>query len=465
MRQVTLKNRRIIDTVHKKKLIPLITGLAAVTLCGFALYYAWALVSIGAAYKAKILCSGVFVSHRAPQSIFDTDLAGDYASLLRRLNTKIDYGAKQVTVNFLGLLKRQALYRPGLGCTLSYDTPGGIYRSAETAAPIAASPMPEKYSHRYNAALAWAFSEPDPTNLRRTRAVIVLYNGQIVAERYAPGFAKETPLIGWSMTKAVMNALIGIMVKEGKLALGKPVPVPEWQEPGDLRRKITLEQLLHMSSGLHFAEDYKNPLKDVIWMLLGVPDMGAYAARKALTAEPGTKWSYSSGSTNIISRAMRQVLGDGNYRDFPRRALFQPLGMSSAIIEQDASGTFVGASFMYATARDWAKFGQLYLQDGLWEGRRLLPEGWVKFTATPAPRSPDGEYGAHFWRKLPKEFRSAEHAKYVPSDAFHAVGHEGQFVSIIPSRRLVVVRLGVTRHPSAWQQDRFLNLVIGAVEP
>ncbi len=168
-------------------------------------------------------------------------------------------------------------------------------------------------------------------------------------------------------------------------------------------------------------------------------------------------------TTNIISRIIQQVVGDANYIDLPRRALLQCIGMNSAIIEQDASGTFVGSSFMYATARDWAKFGQMYLQDGIWAGQRILPEGWVKYTTTPAPQAPDKQYGAHFWLKIPKEYRSRDHAKLIPADAFHAVGHEGQFVSIIPSRELVIVRLGLTRYPSAWKHDKFIGLVLETV--
>jgi CubicO group peptidase (beta-lactamase class C family) len=430
---------------------------------GIGLYYSWSLVSIGAAYKAKTLCSGVFVANREAASILNTDLAVDDLSILRHINTKVDYTLKQVTANFFGIIKRKAMYRPGLGCSLIYDSVGELSSGKATATPAAPPIMPEEYDPRFNTALDWAFSEPDSKRLRRTRAVVIVHNGIIVAERYALGFSKDTPLLGWSMTKGVINALVGIMVREGQLSLNGVLPVPEWREPNDPRQKITLDHLLHMASGLRFNEDYGNPLEDVTYMLLGVPDMGAYASRKSLEVEPGTKWSYSSGTTNIISRIIRQVVGNANYVDLPRRALFQRIGMNSAIIEQDASGTFVGSSFMYATARDWAMFGQLYLQDGVWGGQRILPEGWVKFTTTPALQVPDKEYCAHFWLKIPKEYRSDDHAKLVPGDAFHAVGHEGQFISIIPSRDLVIVRLGLTRFPSAWQHDRFVNLVLEAV--
>ncbi len=314
------------------------------------------------------------------------------------------------------------------------------------------------------AALDWAFSEPDPEHLRRTRAVVIVYKGQIVGERYAAGFDKNTPLIGWSMTKSVMNALVGILVGQGKLSLTDQVKVPEWQEPINGRSEITLNHLLHMSSGLDFDEDYKTPLTDATYMLLRVPDMAAYAANKKLAAEPGSRWSYSSGTTNIISRIIRRTVGESDYLSFPRRALFEPLGMNSAVMEPDASGTFVGSSFMYATARDWGQFGQLYLQNGIWKGKRILPEGWVEYTMTSAPQAPYQEYGAHFWLKIPKQYASGGYINRLPEDAFHAVGHEGQFVTIIPSSDLVIVRLGLSRFASAWQHDKFVSKVLEAIE-
>jgi len=279
-------------------------------------------------------------------------------------------------------------------------------------------------------------------------------------------FHMKQPLIGWSMTKSVINALTGILVGQGKLSLEDRALLPEWRGPGDPRAHITLDQLLRMSSGLKFAEDYANPLEDVIFMLLGTDDVAAYAANKPLEAEPGTKWYYSSGTTNIIARIMRDAIGgtDADYFAFPRRALFDPMGMHSAIIEPDASGTFVGSSLMYATARDWARFGLLYLQDGVWEGERILPEGWVKYTLTPAPRAPLGEYGAHFWLKVPPPFKSSVSGMpSLPVDTYFAAGHEGQFVTIIPSRKLVVVRLGLSRLKGAWDQEWFIAQILEAI--
>jgi CubicO group peptidase (beta-lactamase class C family) len=179
-------------------------------------------------------------------------------------------------------------------------------------------------------------------------------------------------------------------------------------------------------------------------------------------AEPGTRWRYSSGTSNILTHVIRRVVGEADYHAFPRRALFDRIGMSSAVMETDAVGTFVGSSFMYATGRDWARFGLLYLQDGVWSGTRILPEGWVEFSRTTAPRAPDGKFGAHFWPRIPDEFRCGDDLS-VPADAFHAVGHEGQFVTVVPSRKLVLVRLGATRYPCGWNHQDFLARVLAAM--
>jgi CubicO group peptidase (beta-lactamase class C family) len=444
-----------------------IAVLASVAAAAVGSHWALKVVSVGAAYKSKILCSGVFVAHREPASLLETDLAVDDLAPLRYIQSRIDTEKRRVTSGFLGIAKATAVYSPGGGCSLRYASldPLPIPPSADPQEDLPGSPnLVEEIDPRLDPVLDWAFAEPDPKLLRRTRAVVILHKGRIVAERYATGFSKSTPLPGWSMTKAVTGALVGILVSEGRLSLEGPAPVPEWREQDDPRHKITLNQLMLMSSGLRFQEEYGNPLQDVTYMLLQVPDAAAYAAGKPLDAEPGTRWSYSSGTTNIISRIIRQTVGDVAYATFPRDLLFSRLGMQSAVMEQDASGTFVGSSFMYATARDWAKFGQFYLQDGVWGGERILPEGWVRYARTPAPLAPDRDFGAHLWLKIPEPYRSDKPEHPIPSDAFHAIGLEGQFITVIPSKELVVVRLGLTRRNFAWRHDEFLMRVLHALE-
>ena len=312
-----------------------------------------------------------------------------------------------------------------------------------------------------------AFTEPDPAKPRRTRAVIVLYDGRIIAERYAAGFSRETPQLGWSMTKSVTNALVGVLVKEGKLKLRDPAPVPEWRSPGDPRAAITLDNLLRMSSGLRFKEDYKNPRSDAIRMLLAEPDAGAYAAEKPLEVAPNSRWSYSSGTANIISRIVRQSAGGSlsDFTAFAHRALFDRVGMASAVIEPDPSGTFVGSSFMYATPRDWARFGLLYLNDGVWKNERILPEGWVKYSTTPTPNAPKGEYGAQFWLNAGRSGQPEDRwMPKVPPDMYSLRGLEGQYVSIIPSKKLVIVRLGLSVGEKVWDQEQFIADVLDALK-
>jgi CubicO group peptidase (beta-lactamase class C family) len=263
-----------------------------------------------------------------------------------------------------------------------------------------------------------------------------------------------------------MNALVGILVKEGRIALHDPVPIREWRGERDLRGRITVEQLLHVTSGLEFKEDYTNPLADVTSMLLAVPDTAAYALAKRLEAEPGARWSYSSGTTNILAYAMRQLMGETEYLEFPRRTLFDRLGMASAVLETYSAGTFVASSFMYATARDWARFGLLHLQDGIWQGQRILPEGWVKYLTTPVPAEPNQNYGGLWWlnrgKDIPREKRSREGIApmdSLPSDLYYAAGAMGQRVVVIPSYDLVIVRLGYSLNTAF--EARFEQVVAG----
>ncbi|MGK7917656.1 MAG: serine hydrolase domain-containing protein [Prochloraceae cyanobacterium] len=321
------------------------------------------------------------------------------------------------------------------------------------------------HSARLEKVLDDAFRENDPEKLKRTLALVIVHDGEVIAERYAPEITPQTPLAGWSMTKSVMNTLVGILVQEGKLSLQDQRLMPQWQQANDPRSQITLEQLLHMSSGLKFEDNKRNPLSDLVIMLFGSRNSADYAANKPLAFRPGSHWAYSSGTTNIISQLIRQRIGgtDTDYWTFPRRKLFDRLGMSNSIIEPDAAGNFVGSSFMYASARDWARFGLLYLQDGVGQGERILPPNWVHYSVTPAPHSPDQIYGAHFWRRISSESgKSLPPEGLLPSDTFHASGFQGQFVTIITSKKLVIVRLGVSQ-AGAWNHEFFVQQILEAV--
>ena len=458
--------------MKRNRLITGTIGLVLLVSFAVALNHGAQLVGIGAGYKAKMLCSEVFVAGRDVKEVA-VDLEIDDLEVLRVIKGRLDREAKTSTASFLGLVKRTAQYRDDRGCSLIFNSSdesklGRVPRAAgqdgagTPASPTAPEDLPTELNLLVEDAIAEAFEEPNPAHLRRTRAIVVVHKGRVVAERYAPGLGHDTPLPGWSMTKSVLSALVGALAHEHAISLDASVPIAQWQDPGDPRASISLRHLLHMSSGLRFDEDMANPLADVTRMLLAERDMAAFAASKDLMAAPGTRWQYSSGSSNIVSLALRNILGEDEYRSFPRAALFDRLGMPNALIETDASGTFVGSSFMYATAREWARFGMLYLQDGIWENERILPEGWVVFTTTPAPADPQAKYGAHFWLSVPDEYNTS--GASLPPDVFHAVGHEGQFVTIAPSRNAVIVRLGKTRYANAWDHGAFVQTVLRALE-
>ncbi len=289
-----------------------------------------------------------------------------------------------------------------------------------------------------------AFDPSGPLN--QTYAVVVVHRGRLIYERYdgllpqwdKPGkpVCVDTPLLSWSMAKSVLHAAIGILVAEGRIQLDAPAPVPQWQSTDDPRHSITLQQLLEMRDGLDFKEDYEDPERsDVIQMLFGEgrADTAAFAADRPLAAQPGTNFNYSSGTSNIISGVVARLVGSGSrYERFLADRLFLPLGMRSASVTTDEVGTWVAASYMYATARDYARFGLLYLRDGIWDDNRILPVGWVDHGRRPRSVDPDDGmlYGAHWW--------TAGH----PFGTFWASGHEGQFIDVCPALDLVLVRMG-----------------------
>ncbi len=466
------------------KRILLILGIAVVLSSVSFGVYLWKAALVFSGYKAKNLCSAIFVSGRAPANVLAEDLSPvGVLYPLRFVDAEIDYTGRTVTASIKGFAERKAIFRDGLGCTLvigdfkdqagsegitlpckdNHREENGIWPDGEMVDTEHLPPAVERKKLDY--AMEWAFQEPDSRHPRRTRALVVVYDGQIVAERYAPGFTAKMPLPGWSMTKSVFAALAGILIDKGKLSLESKDLLPIWRTGQDRRRTITLDELLHMSSGLAFQENYSSPLSDVAVMLFGTRDAALFAADKPLVSDPGVKWQYSSGTTNIISRVMRNTFGKAqtDYLQFPRRALFDRIGMQSAVVEPDASGTLTGCSFMYATARDWARFGLLCLRDGMWGTNQVLPKGWMQYCTTPAPASDGERYGAHFWLCVPSDFRRGQKPDvHIPGDAYHAVGYDGQFVSIIPSRKLVVVRLGLTR-TLGWDQEELIRLILGAI--
>jgi CubicO group peptidase (beta-lactamase class C family) len=296
------------------------------------------------------------------------------------------------------------------------------------------------------ALLARAFEADPAGDLGATHAVVIVQGGRIVAERYGPDHDPDITCPSWSMAKSMTQALVGIAAADGLIDVRAPADVPCWRGAGDPRGAITLDHLLRMSSGLDWLEDYTptNP-SDVIEMLWGKGsgDVAAFAEAKPLAHDPGTVFYYSSGTTNIVSRCLSRALGlEGEaMQTFMTERLFGPLGMTSATPKFDAAGTFIGSSFCFCTPRDFARFGLLYLRDGVWDGRRILPEGWVDYARTPTWQQPggeaDGAYGAHWWLEM------------AGPGTFSANGYEGQHIVVCPDRDLIITRNGAT--PTATQ--------------
>ncbi|MEO1922387.1 serine hydrolase [Blastomonas marina] len=292
-------------------------------------------------------------------------------------------------------------------------------------------------------------------DVAETRAVIVVHEGEIAAERYAPGYDAETRFVSWSMAKTVTGVLIGLLVTDGLLSLDESAPVPAWTRPGDPRGEITLRQLLQMRSGLTHTEA-GDPVyeSDEVRMLFtdGRDDMAAHAEAQSLEANPGEKFEYSSNTTVILADIAARTLATADTPEARRRAvddylrsrLFEPLGMDSIVPEYDAAGTLIGGSLMHATARDWAKFGEFLRQGGQVEGVQVVPRRWIEFMTTPSPRSPD--YGAQTWLNRPSGTdRQSLFPNDAPQSAFAMIGHLGQYVFVSPSQELTIVRLGKTQ--------------------
>lgn len=424
------------------------------------------IVPIITGYSAKNLASGVFVAGRTQESMENTDLN---FSFIKFNKNKVDAEKKEVVSRFLWH-RSKAIYIDGFGCSLvndfkkdeilnrPYRKAGIVPENPDTipwpAGDLVADSIPAGVNmDKLNSAISKAFSDTIPH--KGTFAVMVVYKGQPIIEKFKAGLSSRNLFLSWSMAKSFTNALTGILVKDGKIDINKPVGFPEWQN--DDRKNITIRNLMNMNSGLAWNEDYGNQ-SDVNNMLHKEGDFGTFTLQKNIVHPIGTKWEYSSGTTNIVSLIIRQTLGnDSEYYTFPRKALFNKIGMRSAVFEVDASGTFVGSSYLYATMRDYARFGLLYLNRGNWLGEQLLPEGWTEFSATEANGS-DGQYGAFFWIN-----KSGIFYPDVPRDMYCCRGHDGQYIYIIPSKQLVVVRTGFSKK-GTFDLNEFLSEITDSFE-
>ncbi len=437
----------------------LLAGLA------YGVYYINSLMPVITGYPAKFLCSAMFVSGREQAEVEAMDL---HFSFIKYVKNVVDIKDSSVTSSFLWG-KSKAIYRRGFGATLLRGVKEDEFRKVKFP-ETKFSFNPDTTKWPLGNILPKKGSSTDTVQLERIAeklldeegytghafGFMVVHKGIPVVEAYQPQFNEKTRFLSWSMAKSVTNALAGMLIKDGKLKLEQQADIPEWQN--DDRKKITIDDLLHMQSGLRWNEDYGNR-SDVTVMLYCENDFARFTYNHPMQYPAGTHWYYSSGSVNVLNYLMRKTIGnDDDYYRFSQERLFNKIGMANAVFEVDASGTQVGSSYVYATVRDYARFGLLYLNDGKINGEQILPEGWVKYTTTPASDS-KGKYGALFWLNQAKAFPSA------PTDMYSCNGHDGQQIFIIPSKELVVVVVGYSPRPNREMKfDELLSDILKTIQ-
>ena len=446
-----------------------ILSLVVLAVAGLAGWLAIAppdLIRVGAAYSAKIVCSNVFVAGRDPDEVLRVDVQAPGHWLLGYMSVAVDRDAKTASASLLGLFgKMTAVARDGLGCTSVPD--GNVDAVAKATLPPMAAvasdavwPEGNSVQPSQDPAIAKILDDPALTG-PGMRAVVVVHNGRIVGERYGEGFSAEMPLLGWSMTKTVNAAVIGTAVKAGKMNLEAKSLTEAWK--ADERSAISIADLMAMSSGLEFNEEYGD-VTDVTRMLFLEADMAGFAAAKPLAGEVGKVFNYSSGTATFLSRLWQDALGT-EALGWPSKMLFQPIGMTSSVLETDEQGTFVGSSYLYATARDWGRFGQFLLQDGVWNGSEILPAGFVAMMREEAPASKGTYTKGQAWLAGPgNEGDPAEDDAFgVPADTWWLEGHDGQTVAVVPSKQLVVVRMGLTPSRLGYRPQAMLGVLAKSV--
>lgn len=447
--------------------------IVAIIIGGAFTYFTLHFSPIISGFGAKALCSCAFNGGRNLRSVELNELG---AFPLNLGTFSLSHKDQSAEGSVFGFAKSKAIYRKGLGCTLVREISEEEIRSqkinipevkpiSDTAYwPIGSKRADSVPSYIDETELAEAiesgFAQSHPKLRTNTRAIMVVHNGQLIAERYADGYTYNTPQVGWSMTKSVTSTLYGIMQKKGMIAIDSPVGYAPWQN--DERAKITYNNLLQMNSGLVWDEVYSN-VSTATKMIYENANMGKYAASQEAEFAPSTHWKYSSGTTNILTLRMRELLGDEDYYAFAQNELFNKIGVTSAVIEPDAAGNFVASSYMWASASDWARLGLLYLNQGNWFGNQIIDTAWVDYTRTLAPNTPRGEYGGQFWLNKGEEGNPSN--RFLPSvstDLYMMRGYEGQRVYIIPSKNLVVVRLGQEKK-GGFDEDTFLSNVVNCI--
>lgn len=407
---------------------------------------------------SQTLCGKTFVARLDPDDVFQEHQLPEPGMWLIAwaITYHVNRIEKLVSTDILGFFSRRSAFTTGRGCTLAYEghsAPVPLSEREHTPAllpSIAERDEPVTGSADLAQAMLTAFTPPASDRTALTKAIVIVHNGRVIAERYTAGYSPSNALLSHSIAKSVVNALIGILVRDGKLTLTDKAPVEAWRSPNDPRAAITIDNLLRMNAGFGFDEGGGASPATHMWF--SEFDTAHFAAEAQLESPIGRDWGYSSRSYAILSRIIADKVSGGpqGVKDFAQRELFDPLGMHSVTLEFDAYGTMMGANAMFATPRDWAKFGLLYLNKGKIGETQILPLGWVAYSARPTGRT---GYGAGFW--LNNTHTTIAHwglrwgIPGAPADAFFSRGYLGQFVVVVPSQNLVIVRFGISRNPGS----------------
>jgi CubicO group peptidase (beta-lactamase class C family) len=431
--------------------------------------------ALAAGYKASFLCSDIFNAGMTEAQVERDDLQRGYPELdplMPAMKAVIDRRARTVSVPFDDQLPpRVAAWRPYLGCAqlpigardgsavalpqLTVQPPAAnMDRLAWPTGDRAALARPRGNARALNLAMASAFDRRTYGQGSETTALLVVQNGRIVAERYRDDFNMHMSQRTWSVAKSIAGTVIGAAVQQGKIDIAAPAPIPEWRRAGDPRAAITTDHLLRMASGLH--SDTAGNRTDAIYF--GGTSVTEQATAWPLIAPPGTRFRYANNDTMLAARALRAALGDGQEAlAFPFTSLLWKIGMTRTVPETDWEGNFILSSQVWTTARDLARMGLLYLNDGVWNGERILPAGWGRYVASHGPAQPASGYGygATFWT-FPRN-------SGLPGDAYVARGNRGQYLAIIPSRQMLIVRRGFDGAGSTFDLDAFTRDVLAAL--
>ena len=432
-----------------------------------------AYLSVMSAHSAKVVCSERFVAGRITADIVQQDIyPREVLSIrpFRLIQIDVNEELKRVESSLLGtgFYNDEAVYRNGLGCTLVRDFSADELQSISRPTTQAANsedpwPLGERVTIEPNAqleeALKTAFIDSRTGEYNGARAIVVVHKGKIIGERYAEGFDSSTPLPGWSMSKTVTAALAGFLIEDSPLTLESSNLFAEWK---DGRANIQLKDLLSMSDGLDFTNGTNDPLSDELQQLYTAGDTVAYAVSKPAKYSPNENFNYNNGAPALVMALVRQQIQNENeWLNFPYDRLFTPLGMTSAQFETDAHHNFNGSSLVYASARDWARIGQLLLQNGRWHDAQLLPEGWAEYMVSPNSTTNGGWYSNGFiWLGETGWNMGVD----IPADDYWLNGFDGQFVVVVPSEELVIVRMGLTQNENFHTRLDFMAPILKALE-